>query len=242
MKKLVLFYLIIFFLQVSCKKPGCFEDAGPLITTERKTTSFHRIDLFDDVNLVLKQDTIESIKIMAAKNIEPNISVQNENGVLIIRNNTTCKWLRSPNKNSTVYLSIKALDHIEYSGSGNVSSANTINADKITFYSATGAGNIDISLAAKQVTANVEYESADFIFHGKADVCYGYAGSRGTLDLKDFEVKYLALGYAGVRDATVNVTEVLEATIYHTGNVFYKGNPPNITTTYYSSGRLYRVP
>ena len=200
------------------------------------------MDLFDDVNLVLTQDTSESIKIVAAKNIEPNISVQNKNGVLTIRNNTTCKWLRSANEKTTVYLGIKTLDHLEYSGSGNVSSTNTINADKITFYSATGAGNIDVSLNAKQVTASVEYESADFIFHGRADVCYGYAGSRGTLDLKDLEVKYLALGYAGVRDVTVNATEVLEATIYHTGNVFYKGNPPNITTTFYSSGRLFRVP
>ncbi len=242
MKRPVVFCLVIFLLQVSCKKPGCFEDAGSLITTQRQTTSFHRIDLFDDVNLFLTQDTIESIKIVAAKNVEPNISVQNENGVLTIRNNTTCKWLRSPNEKSTVYLGIKTLDHIEYSGSGNISSTNTINADKITFYSATGAGNIDVSLDAKQVTANVEYESADFIFHGRADVCYGYAGSRGTLDLRDFEVKYLAIGYAGVRDVTVNATEVIEATIYHTGNVFYKGNPPNITTTFYSSGRLYRIP
>src|SRR5215203_304703 len=242
MKKQVVFCLMMSFFQVSCKKPGCFEDAGPLITTQRETTSFHRIDLYDNVDLVLTQDTLESIKIVAAKNIEPNISVQNENGVLTIRNNTTCKWLRSPNEISTVYLSIKRLDHIEYCGSGNVSSTNSINADKITFYSAIGAGNIDISLNAKQVMANVEYESADFIFHGQADVCYGYAGSRGTLDLKDFKVKYLALGYAGVRDATVNVTEVLEATIYHTGNVFYKGSPPNITTSFYSTGRLYRVP
>ena len=242
MKKQLVFCLMIFFLQLSCKKSGCFEDAGPLITIQRETTSFHRIVLFDDVNLVLTQDTLESIKIVAAKNIEPNISVQNDNGVLTIRNNTTCKWLRSPNENATVYLSVKTLDHIEYSGSGNVSSTNSINADKITFYSAIGAGNIDISLNAKQVTAKVEYESADFIFHGRADVCYGYTGSRGTLDLKDFEVKYLALGYAGVRDVTVNATELLEATIYHTGNVFYKGNPPNITTTFYSSGRLYRAP
>jgi len=229
-------------LQVSCKKPGCFEDAGPLITTHRETASFHSIELFDDVNLVLTQDTTESIKVIAAKNIEPNISVQNKNGVLTIRNNTTCKWLRSPNEKSTVYLSIKTLDHIEYSGSGNVSSTNTLRADKISFYSATGAGNIDISLEAKQVTANLEYESADFIFRGRADVCYCYAGSRGTLNFKDFEVKYLVVAYAGVRDVTVNATERIEAIIYHVGNVYYKGNPANIATKFYSSGRLYRTP
>jgi hypothetical protein len=136
---------------------------------------------------------------------------------------------------------VKSLDHINYSGSGNISSANTIKADNISFYSATGAGNIDIWLETKEVTASVEYESADFIFHGKADVCYCYANARGSLGLNDFVVKTLYIGYAGVRDITVNATERIEAIIYHTGNIYYKGNPVT-TTTYYSSGRLYHTP
>jgi hypothetical protein len=134
------------------------------------------------------------------------------------------------------------LDYINYSGSGNITSSNTIIANTISFYSATGAGNIDISLEAKLVNATVEYESADFIFHGKADVCYCYANSRGTLGFKDFEVKHLIIGYAGNRDVTVNATEIIEATIYHAGNIYYKGSPSNISTTFYSSGRLYHLP
>ena len=233
---------LIIILLVACKKPTCFEDAGPLVTVERQTASFHRINLFDDVDVILTQDTIESIKVKAPKFIEPNISVQNENGVLTIKNNTTCSWLRNPSEKVEVYIGIKNLDYFEYSGSGNVSSSNTIKANAINFYSATGAGNIDISLEAKQVTAWVEYESADFIFKGKADICYCYANSRGTLQFEDFDVRHLVINYAGNRNTTVSATERIEAVVYHTGNVFYKGNPSNITTVYYSSGRLLPKP
>ena len=241
MKRGLLSTLIVLLL-VACKKPACFEDAGSVVTIQRQTTSFHRINLFDDVDVILTQDTIESIKVKAPKFIEPNISIKNENGALTIRNNTTCRWLRNPSEKVEVYIAIKNLDYFEYSGSGNVRSSNTIKANKINFYSATGAGNIAISLEAKEVAAWVEYESADFIFRGKADVCYCYANSRGTLQFDDFEVKRLVIGYAGNRNATVVATESIEATLYHTGNVYYKGNPSNISTTFYSTGRLFPKP
>lgn len=237
MKGSLLAFFIALFL-VACKKPGCFEDAGPLVTVERPTTSFHRINLFDDVDLVLTQDTVESIKVKAPKLIQANITIINENGVLTIRNNTSCKWIRNSSEKIEVHISVKELDYFEYSGSGNVTSTNTIRANKINFYSATGAGNIDISLEAKEVTAWVEYESADFIFKGKADICYCYANSRGTLQFEDFEVRHLVINYAGNRNTTVLATERIEAIVYHTGNVYYKGHPSNIFTTYYSTGRL----
>jgi hypothetical protein len=241
-KKQWLLYLSVILLFGNCKKPSCFENAGPMVTVQRTAAPFHRIELFDDVNVILTQDSGEAIKVRAPQNIEPNISTDIVNGILSIKNNTSCKWLRKPSEQVDVYVSVKELDHFEYAGSGNVSSSNTILADNITFYSAKGAGNIDIALQAKTLTASVEYESADFIFRGKADVCYCYANARATLGLKDFEVKHLVIGYAGVRDVTVNASEVIEATIYHTGNVYYKGNPANILTTFYSSGRLYHVP
>ncbi len=43
----------VFFLLTACKKPACFEDAGPVVTIQRETASFHRINLFDDVDVIL---------------------------------------------------------------------------------------------------------------------------------------------------------------------------------------------
>jgi hypothetical protein len=212
-----------------------------MVSVKREVENFHRIDLYDNIDVVLKQDTTESITVNAPQNIEPSIEATFENGTLTLRNGTNCKWLRNPSENITVFVGVKSLDYINYSGSGNITSANTIQTERLSLYSATGAGNVEISLNAKQLNATIEYESADFIFHGSADLCYCYVNSRATLNIEDLAVKNLNIGYASVRNITVNASDRIDALIYHTGNIYYKGNPA-VFTTYYSSGRLYRVP
>lgn len=240
MKRQLVIYCLLVFLFPHCKKPGCFSEAGPVISVKREVTSFHRIDLYDNINVILTQDTAETITVKAPQNIEPNIIARIENGALILQNATNCKWLRNPSENPTVYISVKNLDHILYAGSGDVISSNTIEAETISLYSATGAGNVEISLNAKQLNATIEYESADFIFHGIADNCYSYANSRATLNLSDLQIKNLNIGYASVKDIIVNASDRIDAQVYHTGNIYYKGDPA-IFTSYYSSGRLYKA-
>jgi hypothetical protein len=223
MKRQVVICCLLFFLFPHCKKPGCFSEAGAIISVRREAIAFHRVDLYDNISVILTQDTIESITVKAAENIEPNIITKVENGILTIRNTTSCKWLRNPSENPTVYIGVKNLDYILYAGSGNVMSSNTIQ-----------------SLNAQQLSATIEYESADFIFHGNADLCYCYANSRATLNLSDLKIKNLNIGYASVKDITVNVRDRIDANVYHTGNIYYKGNPA-VFTTYYSSGRLYKI-
>ena len=80
MKKQFLIYSLVVFLLPQCKKPGCFSETGPVISIKREANSFHRIDLYDNINVVLTQDTIEYITIKAPQNIEPNIITSIENG------------------------------------------------------------------------------------------------------------------------------------------------------------------
>lgn len=224
-----------------CSKPSCLESSGPITSTMRDVSPFHQIDLYNNLNLVLTQDTLEVIRVEAGEHLQPNISTTIENGVLILKNTTDCNWLRSPSERITVYVSVKKLDGVNYRGSGNITSTNTIIADYIKFYSDKGAGNVNISLQAKRTDAAIEYENADFKFRGKSDICYAYVNARGSIDFEDFEVKTMYIGYASVRNTVIHVTGLLDATIYHKGSLYYKGSPVT-TASYFSSGRLYTAP
>lgn len=238
----IVFFFFTLFSFLGCKKEGCLESAGSMQLLQRVTTPFHQIYLYDDVNLILTQDTTEWIKVEAGEHLLPNIFTKISDGILTIKNSTKCKWLRNPFDKVNVSVGVKSLDLVKYSGSGNITSTNTIIADKISFYTRDGAGDVNIRLEAKETNATIEYENADFIFTGKTDVCNTYVNSRGSIDFKEFEVKRMNIGYAAVRDATINVTEVLETVIYHTGNLYYKGNPTSVTTRLFSSGKLLRSP
>lgn len=238
----IFFCLLLAIGSQQCNKSGCLESAGDIVVIDRSAAPFHQIDLFDNIDLVLTQDSIEWIKVETGKNLQPNITTVVDKGILTIKNKATCTWLRSPSEKVKVYVGVKNLDYLTYSASGNVSSTNTIVANKISFYTKVGAGNIDVTLDAKETHADIIYENSDFIFHGKSDVCYSYTNSRGSIDFKDFKVKHMIIGYAAARDATITVTETLESLLYHTGNLYYKGNPASISTQSYSSGKIIHLP
>ncbi len=238
----ILICLLLAIISQQCKKAGCLESAGKTVVLQRQASPFHQIDLFDNIDLVLTQDTIEWIKVETGENIQPNISTTIDKGVLTIKNNATCTWLRSASEKIKVYVGVKNLDYLNYNASGNISSTNTLLADKISFYTKEGAGNIEVTLDAKETHADIIYENSDFIFHGKSDVCYSYTNSRGSIDFSDFAVKRMVIGYAAVRDATINVTETLESVVYHTGNLYYTGNPAYVSTHSYSSGKIVPLP
>jgi hypothetical protein len=241
MKSPFLTYFTFLLLFLSCKKTSCLENAGTKVISHRKTASFNKIDLFDNVNLIITQDSTEAIAVEAGANVLPNIITSVEKGVLTIKNSTSCNWLREPSETINVYVSVSNLNNLNYQGSGRVTSTNTIVTDTITIFSKEGAGIVNLSLNTVQTNAIIQKESPDFILHGNSDNCYAAIDSRGSINFADFEVKRMYIGYICVRNATINVTESLIAVLYHTGNIYYKGNPL-IENSYYSSGRLIKVP
>jgi hypothetical protein len=235
-----LFILLLLFFS-ACKKESCLGEAGAETTVSRPIAPFHEIDLYDNIHVVLTQDTIERITISAPQNIEPNITTTVENGVLTLRNEAPCTWLRSASEKITVYVHLKKLDKILYAGSGNVTSTNTLITDNITFYSEEGAGNIEVHVNAVQTFSYIMHENADITLHGTSERCWSYTNDRGSIDFSDFVVKQMVIEYGSVRDATINVTEDLNSIIYYKGNLFYKGTPVVTKDEVHSTGRLVHV-
>jgi hypothetical protein len=233
---------IICILMAGCKKASCFEKAGNLTRVQRSTATFNQIDLKDNINLILTQDTAEAITIEAGTYLIPNIATTVENNILTIENKTTCNWLRQPGEKIDVYVSVKNLEKLSYNASGNVTTTNTIYTDHILIESKEGAGNLDMTLEALVITAYLSKENADFTLRGKANVCHSYTNSRGSVDFKDLEVKTMNIEYGSVRDAVFYATEEINAIIYHTGNLYYKGNPAIINKTFHSTGKLLHIP
>lgn len=240
MKHLFPFFLL-FLLFTGCKKNSCFGEAGAVVRVTRAASALHEIELNGNIDLILTQDTVEGITIEAPQHIEPNITAHIENGVLALKNDGSCTWLRNASEKVTVYVHLKKLEKLLYAGSGNVTSTNTLIADNIMFYSEKGAGTIDVHLNAVQTFSYIMDENADVVLHGTSDVCWSYTNARGSIDFGDFTVKKLIIEYGSVRDATINVTEDLNSIIYYKGNLFYKGNPVITKDEVHSSGRLIHV-
>jgi hypothetical protein len=225
----------------ACHKPGCLESAGAQTSVERRAAPFRQIDLYDNIDLVLTQSSVEKIRVEAGADLQPNIVTGVANGVLTIQNTTSCTWLRSPSEKVRVYVSFKTLDLLNYNGSGHVSSTDTLKVPELEVSSETGAGNVELTVQTQLLRAFIDHENADFIIRGVADECHAYTNSRGTLDLSELQVRRYNIRYGALKDTYIRVSERLEVEIYFKGNVYYKGDP-QITTIYHDTGRLIKVP
>jgi hypothetical protein len=216
-------YLGLTCMLFSCKK-GLLGGEGRIVITQRSAPSFHKISLYHHIDLVLTQDTVENIKVEAGENRQPSIVTAVEGDELVIKNDAN-SLVNRPGEVIRVYVSVKELQLLNYQGSGTITCSNTLQMSQFTVLSNLGAGDVHLNLDVQQLTAGIYEDNADFIFRGKADQCYTYCASRGTIHYENLEVRDMQLDYSSARDAYVHVTGFLKGTIYYKGNVYYKGTP-----------------
>src|SRR5678815_502237 len=56
-----------------CGKNGCLQNTGAVKTTIRELNTFNEIVLYDKIDMVLTQDSIQQVKIESGENLQPNI-------------------------------------------------------------------------------------------------------------------------------------------------------------------------
>jgi hypothetical protein len=227
------------FSLVSCQKSGkCFSNTGSVIMQERPVTPFDSIDLADNVNLILTQDTAFRITVEAGSNIISGITTEIQDRQLLIRNLNTCNWLRSYDKPLNVYVSVKNLWKISYNAAGNVSSTNTLRGDSIKIEVWGGCGTIDLNLEYVEGWFVLNMGTADYNLHGKCDIATFYMNDMGFCQAKDLVSRYCVVNSRGTNDCYVNSTVALYATIENIGSVYYTGNPGSVGGKITGSGVL----
>lgn len=214
---------------VSCNKGGvCVSNSGSVIMQERAVAPFDSIDLADNVNLILTQDTVDKITVEAGSKVIGGIKTDILNRQLNIRNLNTCNWLRSYDKPLNVHVSVKNLWKIYYNGSGNISSTNTLKGDSVKIEIWGGCGSVNLDLDYNKGWFGMFMGTADFNLHGKCDMTSFYLNNMGLCQATALVSKYCVVTSRGSNDCYVNVKVSIWAIIENIGSVYYTGDPPGI--------------
>jgi Putative auto-transporter adhesin, head GIN domain len=239
--KMILILELLFTI-CSCSRNSCPILAGNASMEMRVVPGFKNIILYDKVNLVLTQDSVQKIIVATDKNLLPGIRTDVNDSTLTIQNNNGCNWLRNPGYEINVYISSSLLQYITYYGAGNINSTNTLRADQFTVDSWSGTGSINLSVISNQLQANVRNANATITLSGQSTNTTVYCADAGSVNLVDLESVNVSIDQKSVRDCFVNVSGLLNADIVYRGNLYYKGNPVTIDSLITSSGRLIRLP
>ena len=223
-----------------CNKEGvCVSTTGKTVTESREVSPFNCIDIFDNINLILTQDSTKyGIVVEAGENLIAGISTEIDNGMLILKNNNSCNWLRSFEVPVNVYLTYSYLDTIVFQASGNIECTNTWTADSIYVNIIEGAGDIDLDLHVARSTVHIRYGTVSVKMTGKSGVTFISSKGYGPVHAEDLSSKFTYIYTFSPNDVFVYAQEELGVEIANIGNVYYKGKPKVIESNIYGGGKL----
>jgi hypothetical protein len=186
---------------LSSSQGDTLRETNNVMSEARDVSGFNEVELKGVGNLSLEQTGSESLTVEAEEDVLPKIRTEVENKRLIIspERNTSI----NTNKPINYKLTVKDLNTLEVSGSGNVE-AKDINTDELAV-TIGGAGDVEI--------------------RGSADSQEVEISGSGEYRAGDLESKEATIDVRGSGLATVNVSDELEAEVSGSGSVEYIGDP-----------------
>ncbi len=246
MKRLFLILVLVSCLLVSCKKDsgvGCFNTTGNIKTELRSIAGFNTILLRDNVNLILKKSNANSVVVEAGSNLINGIVTDvNNNGVLEIRNDNNCNWIRSFDNPVNVYLNYVDIDSIQYRSIGNITTDNVLQTDSLWIMAHEGAGVINLNIDVRTLYCALHYGTLDIILSGKSGLSYVYSASFGLINMLSLKSNFVYIDSRSSNDTYVWADIHLGATIENIGNIYYQGNPESVSFDKLGPGELIRLP
>lgn len=228
--------LLLFLLlnALSCKKADlldCFNSTGKIEKVERETGDFNSVVLKDNINLFIQPSTQNKLVLEAGSNLMNKIKTEvNEEGVLEIRNENTCNWVRSFDKPLNVYLEFKTLDSLEYRSIGTVTCDDTLRMDHFLVNVHEGSGILNLKVNIREFQVNLHYGTADINVSGKIGSGYYYQAGAGRIDASATVSKSVYIRNWSSNDMYIWATKLISAEIRGVGNIYYKGNPQTALT------------
>jgi len=190
----------------------------------RNVGDFNKISLAISANLYLTQGNNCEVIIEAEEDVLNKIETEVDNGYLKIEFE---KWYNyRGNKDINVYVTIKDINSLMVTGSGDIINKNSIHAEKMDMI-VTGSGSILINdLKVKELDAMIS-GSGDIEIAGneKADELDATVTGSGDIESSNIEFSEADLTITGSGSIHAFVTKELEATITGSGKIVYKGKP-----------------
>ncbi len=232
-------YLLLIVLLGSCNKDhlfDCLKSTGSIVSEKRSATDFNRIDVYNNPEVVITQDSVNSITVDAGEHIVSGITTEISDGTLTIRNENKCNWMRSYSKTIAVNVHVKKLDIIHHHGSSTISSTNQL--QNVTFdFNVWNSGDINLSVHADSIFSRQHLAVGDITLAGASNYLYIFNKSNAFTYEKDLQVQNGIVILRGTGDCHVNISQNMNIEIHDSGNIYYSGNP-QVTSWIDGSGKL----
>ena len=228
----------------SCKKAEdriCFKSIGKEKSIETIVDSYDTLRLYDDIKYQLIPDTIFKVEVIGGENLIKHIDVQHANNTLTVENNNKCNFLRRLDERVTVKIYTSDLNYIQYEGSEELKSTDTLYSSVLRLNIRDGAGDVDLTVLNGYTSAVVSHGFGGFRISGQTLNAFLNCNTNSTCDARSLKVSQeLNVNSNTQGDMYVNATgtDSFVGVTNQQGNIYYLGIPDLTEFKNYHTGEI----
>ncbi len=214
-----------------CAKPSeCIESAGNEISKEFVVTSFDKIKVYKGINLVITQGNIQKIEVKTGENLISDIDAKVEDNMLILKDNTTCNWVREYGQ-TTIYVTTPTLTDIFCKTEKTISSNGIltfpiIRLNAVDLVDGPATGDFKLQIDNNQLVIETN-NVANFYISGKTkDFQANFYEGNGRIEAANLLADYVNVFHRGSNDMILNPQIKMTGKMVSTGNIICKN--PNV--------------
>ncbi len=211
---------------------GQVTDPGPQTSRQRTVDGVHAVDLRTSGDLTIQVGDTENLTVTAGSNVIDNLTSDVVDGTLVLDSAAG----RSAGGPIAYTLTVRGLDRIEQSGSGNVTASGVPGGDATLVISGSGSATLS-DLQLTTLSADLSGSGGGRLSGSTEEATVTVSGS-GDFDGADLASVHTRVQVSGSGNARVHVTGQLEATASGSGDIVYTGNPSSVQRDSSGSGDI----
>lgn len=242
MKKIILLVGLIL-LFIGCSKPSeCIEATGSIITKVYTVPNFDKIIVHQGISLVMTEGPIYKVEVQTGENLISNIEISVTEGLLTLKDNTTCNWVREYG-NTEVYVTAPNITELHSKTERLIASNGVLTYPILRLISmdlsdGAGTGDFNIQVNNSQVVIENNNVSRYYISGQTNELLVNFYDGNGRFTGNNLNAKKIVVFHRGSNDLIVKPTESITGKMVSTGNVILKNNPPIVDVQQLYHGRV----
>lgn len=245
MKNLIYVLILLLFACNSKDANDCFQTSGYIIQHEVSVSSFDRILVHRDIELIIKEATGYKVTIETGENLLNDIEVEVIDNRLVLKDHNTCNYVRDYGI-TKIYVEAPHLTEIRTSSQYEISSDGILNYDSLTLYSEDfiehsefTIGDFRLSVNSNQLKIVSNNLSFYYIDGTVTNLFVGFYSGSGRFEGKNLIAENVDVFHRGNNDIHVNPQQSLAGQLKGTGDLISHNQPSVVNVERFYIGQLY---
>jgi hypothetical protein len=244
MKKQIFIFVLVLFTCSSEDANNCFQTSGDIVQKEIEVSSFNKILVNRDIELIIKESPHYSVVIETGENLINDVEVKVIENQIILTDNNSCNYVRDYGI-TKIYIETPSLIEIRTSSQYDVSSDGILNFESLMLLSEDYNGNSEFTVGDFRLNINSEDLSiasnnlSFFYLEGSVTHLFvGFYSGSGRFEGENLVAQNVVVYHRGTNDMVVNPILSLAGELRGTGNLISVNEPSVVDVERFYTGNL----